>query len=331
MNVYSITIVIWIAFVIDLILGDPRALYHPIIAIGKLISVLEKKVLRKREPKKEGTLIFLGAIEAILVCLLCFVIPFMAIYLLGKIYAPLALVLSIFWCWQLIAAKSLKDAGMDVYKALQTGVIDDARYAVSMIVGRDTQSLTREGVIKATVETIAENTSDGVVAPLFYMMLGGVPLMYVYKGINTMDSMLGYKNDRYLYYGRIPAKLDDVANLIPARLSAIFMIAGCFVLQFFDSKISAKNALKIFLRDRYHHSSPNSAQTESVVAGALGVQLAGDASYFGKKVKKPTIGDPGRSIEAEDIVRANRIMIVASVITAIVFGLIAFLIQQGLR
>ena len=203
----------------------------------------------------------------------------------------------------MFAAKCLKTESMKVYDALAKNDIEGGRTAVSMIVGRDTASLTEEGIIKAAVETVAENSSDGVVAPLFYLILFGVPGMVCYKAINTMDSMVGYKNETYLYLGRAAAKLDDMANYIPARLSGLYLITASFLLGY-----DGKNAWKMFVRDRYNHASPNSAQTEAVCAGSLGVQLAGDASYFGKIVKKPTIGDALRPVEYEDIKRASGLL-----------------------
>lgn len=211
--------------------------------------------------------------------------------------------------------KLLEKESMHVFDRLKNGTLDEARYAVSMIVGRDTQSLSKEAIIRAAVETVAENTSDGVVAPMFFMAIGGAPLMFLYKGINTMDSMLGYKNEKYLYFGRCAAKLDDLANYVPARLSAWLMIlAAPFV------RLDAKEAMRIYKRDRRNHASPNSAQTESVMAGALHIQLAGDAWYFGKLYKKPTIGDPIRPVQTEDIQRAGHLLYAASALTAIVFA-----------
>ena len=201
---------------------------------------------------------------------------------------------------------------MKVYDRLKNGTIEEARYAVSMIVGRDTSELTEEGVTKAAVETVAENSSDGVIAPMLYMALGGAPLMFLYKGINTMDSMLGYKNDRYLYFGRCAAKLDDLANYIPARISGWLMVAAAFL-----TGMDGKNAAKIYKRDRRNHASPNSAQTEAAVAGALRVQLAGNAYYFGKLYEKPTIGDKLREVEPEDIRRANRLLYGASLLSVL--------------
>ena len=211
--------------------------------------------------------------------------------------------------WQILATKCLRVESMRVYDALRTDGVDAGRRAVSMIVGRDTSVLDAAGVTRAAVETIAENTSDGVIAPMLYTAIGGPVLGFVYKAVNTMDSMLGYKNDKYMYFGRFAARLDDVVNFIPARISAYLMIAAAFI---GGRHFDGKNAYHIFKRDRFNHASPNSAQTESVCAGALRVQLAGDAVYFGKLVKKKYIGDGLREIEYEDIKRANRLMYITA-------------------
>ena len=305
-----------IGFVLDLLIGDPRWLYHPICVIGNLIAVLEK-VIRKIFPKNHGGELTGGFLIVVLVCLFSGGVPLLVLYYLYR-YLPVAgFVLEVFWCYQLLATRSLKDESMKVYDRLKNGTLDEARYAVSMIVGRDTRELTETGVTKAAVETVAENASDGVIAPMLYMAIGGVPLMFLYKGINTMDSMLGYKNDKYLYFGRIAAKLDDVANYIPARLSGWLMVAAsAFV------KMDVKNAAKIYRRDRRNHASPNSAQTEAAMAGALEVQLAGNAYYFGKLYEKPTIGDGIRPVEVEDIRRSNRLLYATAILGAVIFILI---------
>ena len=305
-----------IGFVLDLLIGDPRWLYHPICVIGNLIAVLEK-VIRKIFPKNHGGELTGGFLIVVLVCLFSGGVPLLVLYYLYR-YLPVAgFVLEVFWCYQLLATRSLKDESMKVYDRLKNGTLDEARYAVSMIVGRDTQSLTEEGVTKAAVETVAENASDGVIAPMLYMAIGGVWLMFLYKGINTMDSMLGYKNDKYLYFGRCAAKLDDVANYIPARLSGWLMVAAsAFV------KMDVKNAAKIYRRDRRNHASPNSAQTEAAMAGALEIQLAGNAYYFGKLYEKPTIGDGIRPVEVEDIRRSNRLLYATAILGAVIFLLI---------
>ena len=313
-----------IGFVLDLLIGDPRWLYHPICVIGNLIAVLEK-VIRKIFPKNHGGELTGGFLIVVLVCLFSGGVPLLVLHYLYR-YLPVAgFVLEVFWCYQLLATRSLKDESMKVYDRLKNGTLDEARYAVSMIVGRDTRELTETGVTKAAVETVAENASDGVIAPMLYMAIGGVPLMFLYKGINTMDSMLGYKNDKYLYFGRIAAKLDDVANYIPARISGWLMVAGTVF-----TGMDTKNAAKIYKRDRRNHASPNAAQTEAAMAGALDVQLAGNAYYFGKLYEKPTIGDPIRPVEPEDIKRANRLMYAASILGVVVFGLLSAGIRFGL-
>lgn len=307
------TIALAAGFILDLIFGDPRWLYHPVCLIGNLISFLEKRI-RKILPKTSSGELTGGLIEVLLVCILSFGIPGVILYSLYPKVPGLALLLESFWCYQLLATRSLKDESMRVYDRLKYGTLEEARKAVSMIVGRDTAALTEEGVTKAAVETVAENASDGVIAPMLYMAIGGAPLMFLYKGINTMDSMLGYKNDRYLYFGRCAAKLDDAANYLPSRISG-----GLMVLAAYFSGSDGWNAWKIFRRDSRNHTSPNSAQTESVMAGALDVQLAGNAYYFGKLYEKPTIGDPIRLIESEDIRRANRLLYATAITGVVLF------------
>jgi adenosylcobinamide-phosphate synthase len=298
--------------ILDLIIGDPYWMPHPIRLIGKLIGTLEKRFLgsgesiAERKPRREMAF---GAIA-------CFIVLVTTVLLSGAVmilsyminsYLGMA-VESVLTCY-ILAARSLEKESMKVYYALKNKDVEGARLAVSMIVGRDTESLDEKGIARAAVETVAENTSDGVIAPLIYTFIGGPVLGLTYKAINTMDSMVGYHSDRYEYYGKVPAILDDVVNYIPARISAIFMILSAFIL---GKDFSGKDAFRIFKRDRYNHKSPNSAQTESVCAGALGLQLAGDAYYFGKLVKKPYIGDATREIEPEDIKRACKLMLTSA-------------------
>lgn len=306
-------------FCLDFLFGDPVWLYHPVRIMGNVISLLEKAVRKISRNSKSGLLIGGGLLWG-LVIILFTGIPYGLLEILKSKNEIAAFLLEMFWCYQLLAAKSLKAESMKVYKKLKESDLEGARKAVSMIVGRDTANLDCEGITKATVETIAENTSDGVIAPLFYMLIGGAPLGMLYKAINTMDSMLGYKDEKYLYIGRIAAKMDDVVNYIPARISAIMMVLAAFL-----CGLDWENGWKIFLRDRYNHSSPNSAQTEAVCAGALDIQLAGDAWYFGKLYKKPYIGEPIRSIRIEDICQTNRLMYVTAIATMIIFGTIKLL------
>ena len=306
-----------IGMILDWIFGDPVWLYHPVRIIGKWISFLEK-ILRKFAGDQEGNekkLLIAGGILWILVILASAAVPMGILYLAEKFSPCAAFVLKCFWCYQLLAARSLGKESKKVYKKLIQDDLSGARLAVSMIVGRDTENLTVEGVTKAAVETVAENTNDGVIAPLIYMLIGGPILGFVYKAVNTMDSMLGYKNEKYLYFGRVAAKMDDVAGFIPARISALLMIlASCLL------GMDGKNALWIWKRDRRKHASPNAAQTEAVCAGALQVQLAGDAWYFGKKHEKDTIGDPIREIKPRDILRSEKLMIGTEVLTFLLFG-----------
>ena len=296
---------------LDLLFGDPVWLYHPVRFIGNWISWGERQLR-----KVCGThLTAAGGVLWVLTAGMAFAIPFGLLALAGWIHPALRFLLETFWCFQILAAKCLASESRKVYDRLKARDLPGARKAVSMIVGRDTEKLTEEGVTKAAVETVAENTSDGVTAPLIYLLIGGAPLGFLYKAINTMDSMLGYKNDRYLYFGRIPAKMDDVFNYIPARVTALLMTISAFL-----TGLDGKNAWKIYRRDRKKHASPNAAQTESVCAGALGVRLAGDAVYFGKLYKKEFIGDALRSIEPEDIIRTGRLMYAAELLTLILGG-----------
>lgn len=293
-------------FVLDAVFGDPAWLPHPVVWMGRCISALEKR-LRAFLPKTPRGELLGGGIVAAVLPLGTLAVTGTICTLAARLHPLAGLAVQMFWCAQALAARGLVQESRNVYKELAKGDLPAARRAVARIVGRDTENLTAEGVTKAAVETVAENASDGVIAPLFYMLIGGAPLALTYKAINTMDSMLGYKNEKYLYFGRIPAKLDDAANYLPSRLAALLWVAAAAF-----THNDAKGAWKIWRRDRRNHASPNSAQTESACAGALGVQLAGPAYYFGEYYAKPTIGDPLRPIEPADILRANQMMYVAS-------------------
>lgn len=311
---------LWTGFLIDLVFGDPVYAFHPIRLIGNLIGKSEKAI-RKALPNNEKSELIGGFILWIWVAAVSFFVPFILLKCLYRVNFWLGFILESIFFWQIIAAKSLKTESMKVYKAFEEGDTEKARKAVSMIVGRDTASLTAEGITKAAVETVAENTSDGVTAPLIFAALFGASGGFLYKAVNTMDSMVGYKNDKYLYFGRFAAKCDDVFNFIPARITAYFMIISSFILG-----LDGKNAFKIFLRDRFNHASPNSAQTEAVCAGALDVMLAGDAYYFGKLYKKKTIGDNIRKIEPKDIKNANNLMYMTSVLILIVLSILLYIV-----
>lgn len=301
-----------IGFVLDLVIGDPQWAWHPIRLIGAWISICEKGI-RKIVPDTEKGLLAGGVILVILVTGVSTGIPLLLLWGAEWISPWLRLLLESIFCYLLLATKSLKTESMKVYQELVKPDLKGARYAVSMIVGRDTDCLDEEGVAKAAVETVAENTSDGIIAPMLFMAIGGAAGGFFYKSVNTMDSMVGYRNDRYLYFGRFAAKFDDVLNYIPARLSAWLMIAASAC-----SGLDAKNAKKIYLRDRYNHASPNSAHTEAVMAGALGVQLAGDAWYFGKLHQKKYIGDAHRHVTPEDIKTANHLLYATAILTIVI-------------
>lgn len=286
---------------LDALLGDPPGWPHLVIFFGRVISFWEKRLYPMADKRLAGTIL------VVLTILVCTLVPGAVLFLAWKIspwlYLPLAGIL----CWQCIAPRSLRDESDLVRVPLEAGDLPKAREMVARIVGRDTDSLDLPGVARAAVETVAENTSDGVIAPLIYMAIGGPVLGCLYKSINTMDSMIGYKNDKYMDFGRRAALLDDAVNYLPARLAALLLIAGAYL-----CGMDGKNAWRIWKRDRRNHASPNSAQTESVVAGALGLRLAGDAVYFGQLHKKPYIGDDVRPIEPEDIRRAHKLMFAAT-------------------
>lgn len=301
-------------FVLDLLIGDPHFIPHPVRLIGSLISFCDKRLncdagYNISEKKLNLIKYKRGMLLAFTVIFATFAISVIIIVAAYSINLYAGVIAEAVMTWQILATKCLRVESMRVYDALRTDGVDAGRRAVSMIVGRDTSVLDAAGVTRAAVETIAENTSDGVIAPMLYTAIGGPVLGFVYKAVNTMDSMLGYKNDKYMYFGRFAARLDDVVNFIPARISAYLMIAAAFI---GGRQFDGKNAYRIFKRDRFNHASPNSAQTESVCAGALRVQLAGDAVYFGKLVKKKYIGDGLREIEYEDIKRANRLMYITA-------------------
>lgn len=308
MKIVILVLPVLIGFVIDLILGDPHFLPHPIRQIGNLISSLEK-LFRKLFAERER---MAGTLMVISVLIISTTVPTAILLLCYWVNVWLGIAIEGIFCYYLIAPKCLRDESMAVYKKIDSGDIEGARYAVSMIVGRDTNMLDENGIIKAAVETVAENTSDGVTAPLMFIMLGGAPFGFFYKAANTMDSMIGYKNEKYIDFGRFAASLDDVLNFIPSRLTALIMILSAYFL-----RLDGKTAYRIWRRDRRNHASPNSAQTESVCAGALNVQLAGNAYYFGKLCEKKTIGDNLRPVENEDIRRANRLMYCTAIITLV--------------
>lgn len=307
------------AILIDIIVGDPKKNWHPICIVGTFISICERALLKVDDTPSKKRL--KGK-------MLVFIVTFCAVTLVGglifiayRLHFIVGIVVESILGSFMLASKSLKKSSTKVYNSLIIGDEKQARLDVSMIVGRDTQRLDKEGILRATIETIAENTSDGVVAPNFYMMLFGVIGGIFYKAINTMDSMVGYVNDKYVDFGRAAAKMDDVMNFIPSRISGVFMVLSAKLCGY-----DAKNAWYIFKRDRKKHKSPNSAQTESACAGALGLKLAGNAWYGGVLHEKPYIGDEKKKIEKEDIKCANKLMLVTHFTTSLFFILVKFVI-----
>lgn len=309
-----------LGFMMDLVFGDPNWKIHPIRLIGHLISASEK-FFRKIFPKNDKGEAIAGFCMALFVALTCLIIPYVLIYFVRSYSAIGAFFLESVLCFFALSTKSLKKESVKIYKLIKDKNIDQARQALSMIVGRDTENLNQKEIIKATVETVAENTTDGVVAPLLFMLIGGAPFAYFYKAVNTMDSMIGYKNEKYLHFGKFAAKLDDQLNYIPAKLGSWVMIFSAMLLRKFDGG----NAKKIYLRDRFKHASPNSAHAEAAFAGALRIQLAGDAYYFGEKHKKEYIGDSLEKIVPDKILAANQLLYATAGFTLIGFAALKFL------
>ena len=304
-----------LGFCIDLLLGDPRWLYHPVQAIGALISHLEPP-LRRAFPRR---LRLAGAVLVIAVVAITGIVTGGLLFLLSRLHPVAGFVGETIVCWLILATKSLRTESMKVVKALENGTLDDGRKAVSMIVGRDTEHLSEEEVLKAAVETVAENASDGILAPLLFAAVLGPVGGMCYKAVNTMDSMVGYKNDRYLDFGRAAAKVDDVLNFLPARISGFLMCLAAYL------GFDGKNAFRIFFRDRKNHASPNSAHTEAACAGALGLKLGGTHDYFGKPVVKPTIGDDLRPVRRGDVAAANRLALLTAILALLLFDLLPLL------
>ena len=316
MNKLTLVIKIWIAYVLDLIFGDPQNIIHPVQIIGKMINIGEKSLLGKKYKSDRKYKFFAGMILNITVISLTYGIT----YLIRRISenSIIFTVAEIYLMYTIFSINSLAREGNRVYNILKEGNIERARKDLSYLVSRDTGTMDEKMIIRSTMETISENTVDGIVAPMLYMFLGGLPLSMTYKAINTFDSMVGYKNEKYMDFGKFSARLDDVANFIPARVTGILIVISAMILGY-----DYKNSLKIFIRDRKNHSSPNSGHAEAGVAGALGVQFGGRVSYFGKEVDKPVIGDKIKDFEQEDIKKNIKIMYVASFLSLIVFSVIS--------
>ncbi|MGO1818862.1 MAG: adenosylcobinamide-phosphate synthase CbiB [Senegalia sp. (in: firmicutes)] len=295
------------AIILDFLFGDPYNIPHPIIYIGKLISYVEERIRKSNTDLKKG-----GALLLILVLSTVFISISLILFLANVIHPIFKTLITIYLLYTSLAAKCLKDEGIKIYKVLKEKDMKKARILISYLVGRDTEKLEEDEITRATIETIAENTIDGVLAPIFYIFIGfllGMPVQFVflYKAINTLDSMVGYINEKYKDIGYFSAKVDDLVNFIPARIGAVFMILGGF-------KYDMKNGFKILIRDRLNHKSPNAAYPESAVAGLLNIQIGGENIYFGEKIYKPTIGDKNRKIIIEDIKRTINIMYISEIL-----------------
>ncbi len=314
MNIVSI----YIGYILDLIIGDPYSFPHPVRYIGKLINIVENRIRKIFKTNKQ--LKVAGFLLWIITVGITYTVTYFIVKLASFIPVGFLIVNSIL-IYTTLATKCLKDEALKIYSVLKTGDIKNSRVQLSYIVGRDTSDLDKEEIIRATVETVAENTVDAIIAPMFYAFIGGAPLAMAYKAINTLDSTVGYKNDKYEYLGFASAKIDDIANYIPARISFLLITIGSFLLGY-----DYKEAFRIAIRDRKNHKSPNCAYPEGAVAGALGIQLGGTNIYFGKAVYKPTIGDRKRDIEIEDIVNTNKIMYATSIISMIIFTLLFFVV-----
>ena len=310
MNRLIFFIKIWIAYILDLIFGDPQNVVHPVQVIGKIISAGEKILLRKKYKFLAGAVLNIFTVS----------ITYTLMYLISKSVkiSVFFMIIEIYLMYTIFSINSLAREGNRVYRILKEGDIEKARKDLSYLVSRDTETMDEKMIIRSTMETISENTVDGIVAPMFYMFLGGMPLAMAYKAINTLDSMVGYKNEKYMDFGKFSAKVDDAANFIPARITGILIVLASMILGY-----DYKNSLKIFIRDRKNHSSPNSAHSEASVAGALGVQFGGKVSYFGKEIDKPTIGDKTKEFELEDIRKNIRIMYVTSFLSLVMFSVIS--------
>lgn len=310
-----------LGYALDLLVGDPQGFPHPIRLIGRLIENVERALRKKCKSAQDERRA--GVVLWFVVVLTSYVVPLVILLLASKINFLLAGAIETVMCAFILATKSLKDESMIVHKYLEQNDISTARKYLSYIVGRDVENLNSNQIAKAAVETVAENTSDGVIAPMIFMLIGGAPLGFLYKGINTLDSMVGYKNDKYINMGRFSALADDAANFLPARIAAYLMIAASYIL-----KMDYESAYRIYKRDRYNHKSPNSAHTESVCAGALNIMLGGPNYYGGILVTKPTIGDDKRPVVNDDIKKSNKLMYATSLLCLIIGITLKFIIMS---
>jgi adenosylcobinamide-phosphate synthase len=305
---------IGVAVLLDFLIGDPNWFPHPIIYIGKLIAFLENTF--RKYCKSEKMLKLSGGIIVIVVMGMSFLIPYFILYITRELFW-VHKILNILIIWTTLAARCLHKEGIKIYESLKIYDVKDARLKLSYIVGRDTKGLTEKEIIRADVETVAENTSDGVIAPLLFAMIGGAPLAMLYKGVNTMDSMLGYMNEKYKNIGFFPAKTDDVFNFIPARITGILICIASPIV-----KGNIFQSFRIMMRDRKNHKSPNCGYPEAAVAAALGIQLGGTNTYFGESVIKPTIGDSINKLSMEHIKYTIMLMYLAEIICLAIYFII---------
>lgn len=309
-----------VAFILDIIFKDPRLLPHPVIFIGRLIKYSEI-VLRKIFRRGIVAETIAGTLLVLFVVSVSFIIPYIILSIFYSINMVLGIVLEVFLCFQILSLGSLKEVAMKVYTELSTGNIIGARKQLNNLVGRDTEELEEKGVIKATIESVAENTNDGIVAPMFYILIGGASFGLLYKAVNTLDSMIGYKTKKYLYFGKVAARLDDILNIIPARITGLLYVLAALL-----SGLNYKQSYSTLIRDRWNHASPNSGYPESAISGALGIQLGGPVSYFGEMVDKKYIGEDMKEPNMEDIPKACMLMTIVSVFALIFMVLIKFAI-----
>lgn len=317
----ELIILIWLAFLLDCIVGDPYWFPHPVRFIGKYINLFNKFIFMKERDGKILKFVW-GPLLTVTTVIITYLITKgfldLSYYLDKNIYY----VVTVLIIWTTIAPCCLSKEGYKVYKPLKSGKIEIARKRLSFLVSRDTKNLNQDSIARATVETILENLSDGVIAPLFYCLIGGAPLAMAYKAINTLDSMVGYRNEKFENLGFFSAKTDDFFNLVPARLSGVLLIISAFICGY-----DFKGALKVFKRDRLNHKSPNSAHPEAAGAGALGIRLGGPNYYFGKVVNKPYIGDEKRTIESIDILRSIKLIYASTIIMLLTISIICLRIS----
>ncbi|MFB2863972.1 adenosylcobinamide-phosphate synthase CbiB [Aeromonas sp. MdU4] len=315
------TLLYGLSFLLDLMLGDPPHWPHPIRWIGQLICLLQNWL--RRHCHSERALYGAGALLWVATVGITYLVTWGLIALLTAIHPWLGLAATVWLTYTILAARCLRDAAMAVYRALQSGSIEESRRQLSYIVGRDTASLDSTQVGRAVVETVAENTVDGVIAPLFWLFIGGAPLAMAYKAVNTLDSMVGYRNEKYRAIGCVSARMDDLANLIPARLGWLLLSLAAALLG-----LRGRSALCLGWRDRYQHKSPNSGWSEATVAGALGVRLGGPSYYFGALVEKPWLGEEERPLAPADILTTVRLMYLSSMLAFCLFAVAAFVFKE---